>query len=48
MTEEKEVAAEANGQEKDNDINVNEEATELENSIIRQVEYYFGKLSYCL
>ncbi|XP_047507192.1 la protein homolog [Pieris napi] len=41
MTEEKEVPTESNGQE-NNQSEGSEEITELENSIIRQVEYYFG------
>ena len=45
MTEEKEVSSETNGQEDDNKINDKEDETELESSIIRQVEYYFGDLN---
>lgn len=40
MTEE-EVQTKNNGQE-NNHSEGNEEATDLENAIIRQVEYYFG------
>lgn len=43
MTEAKEVVAESNGQENNkNEDNVQED-TDVENAIIRQVEYYFGK-----
>lgn len=40
MTEEKEVATEQNGEEKKED---NTENGDKEESIIRQVEYYFSK-----
>lgn len=43
MTEEKEVTTENNDQENGKENN-SEEETELESAIIRQVEYYFGKL----
>lgn len=43
MTEEKEVP-ETNGQEPAEKVAENQEdVTELESSIIRQVEYYFGE-----
>lgn len=41
MTEE-EVAKVTNGQNDKNKENDDEEETELESAIIRQVEYYFG------
>ncbi|XP_038206813.1 la protein homolog [Zerene cesonia] len=44
MTEEKEISTESNGQE--NNENGNSETTsDLENSIIRQMEYYFGDVN---
>lgn len=44
MTEEKE-APDTNGQENKEEENTSEDKTELESSIIRQVEYYFGDIN---
>ena len=44
MTEAKEVVAETNGEENNKkEESVDEETSELESSIIRQIEYYFGE-----
>lgn len=43
MTETKEIVPESNGQENNKNVDNNEEQTELESAIIRQVEYYFGE-----
>lgn len=44
MTEAKEVVAESNGEENNKkEESLEEEASDLESSIIRQVEYYFGE-----
>lgn len=44
MTEAKEVVAETNGDENNKkEESVDEETSELESSIIRQIEYYFGE-----
>lgn len=45
MTEEKEVISESNGQETTENVDKADEETELDSSIIRQVEHYFGDLN---
>ncbi|KAJ8729678.1 hypothetical protein PYW08_001259 [Mythimna loreyi] len=46
MTEAKEVVAESNGEENNKkEESLDEETSDLESSIIRQVEYYFGDLN---
>lgn len=44
MTETKEVVAETNGEENNKkEESLEDETSELESSIIRQIEYYFGE-----
>ncbi|CAB3231458.1 unnamed protein product [Arctia plantaginis] len=45
MTETKEIVSDSNGLENNKNADNNEEETELESAIIRQVEYYFGDVN---